>query len=123
MRVVKAGIFLLVLLAMTTRPRAAEPLYPLVTGWEQWFRIDSQATALPDRNYAVSGTVWNTSGWSLERIQLLVEGLDASGKPVSQRVVWLGPDLPKGTHAYFEVPMPASASYRVSVFAFDFRKR
>ncbi len=118
MRIVKGGITFLSLLTMTTSASAAAPLYPLVSGWEQWFRVDSQAS-IRDSQSVVSGTVWNTSGWSARRVQLLVEGLDTSGKPVSQRVVWLGLDLPKGTHAYFEVPMPASASYRVSVFAFD----
>jgi hypothetical protein len=122
MVVVKAGTVFLSLLAMTTNAPAAVPLYPLVSGWEQWFRVDSQAS-IRDGNAVVSGTVWNTSDWSARRVQLLVEGLDASGKPVSQRVVWLGLDLPRGTHAYFEVPMPASVSYRVSVFAFERKPR
>lgn len=118
MRAVKAGVVLLALLTMPPSARAAQPLSPLISGWEQWFRVDSQVS-IRDGKPVVNGTVWNTSPWSATRVQLLVEGLDASGKPVSQRVVWLGADLPKGTHAYFEVPMPAAVSYRVSVFAFD----
>lgn len=118
MPIVKAGIVFAALLTMTTNTPAATPLYPLVSGWEQWFRVESEASIRNGKSI-VSGTVWNISGWSFRRVQLLVEGLDTGGKPVSQRVVWLGLDLPKGTHAYFEVPMPAAVSYRVSVFAFD----
>ena len=59
-----------------------------------------------------------------KRIQLLVEGLDATAQIVVQRVVWLGVDLPPSSHAGFEVPMtPASASYRVRIFAFDTSRR
>ena len=118
MRIVRATIALLSLLTMATSAPTAAPLSPLVSDWEQWFRIDSQVS-VRDSASVVSGTVWNTSDWSAKRVRLLVEGLGSDGQPVSQRVVWLGLDLPKGAHAYFEVPMPASASYRVSVFAVD----
>lgn len=118
MRGVRVVVLLLPLLMMTASAGAAEPLSPLVSGWEQWFRVESQA-AMREGSAVVSGTVRNTSFWTARRIQLLVEGLDASGTPVSQRVVWLGSDLTGGTHAYFEVSMAAAASYRVSVFAFD----
>lgn len=53
------------------------------------------------------------------RIQLLVEAVDGNGQVFNQRVTWLGVDLTAGTHAFFDVPMPVAASYRVSVFAFD----
>jgi hypothetical protein len=43
-RVVEAGIVFLTVLTMTASVTAAQPLYPLVSGWQQWFRIDSQGT-------------------------------------------------------------------------------
>ena len=122
MPVVKVAIAALGLLVGVTAASAAAPLRPLVQGWEQWFRIDSEVTNRAGASM-VRGTVWNTSTWPAKRIQLLVEGLDAGGQPVSQRDVWLGPDLPSGGHAFFEAPappsVPAAVSYRVSVFAFD----
>lgn len=114
-----AGLALL--LALTIAPanaRAAEPLVPLVSDWQQHFRIDAD-TAARDGSAVVNGNVWNISRWNTKRIQLLVEGLDAGGQSVTQRVIWLGIDLPSGMHAYFQVSMPPAASYRVSVFAFD----
>jgi hypothetical protein len=107
----------LVLLAATLSV-AAEPLRPLVVDWEQYFRVESRAVTR-DGRVLVTGTLWNTTTWGARRIQLLVEGLDAGGQVVNQQVVWLGVNLNAGAHAYFEVPMPVSPSYRVSVFAFD----
>jgi hypothetical protein len=118
---VKAALVALTLLAMPAGVWAAERLYPLVSDWQDYFRVESQTTTR-DGKGVVTGTVWNTTNWGAKRIQLLVEGVDVSGTPTSQRVVWLGVDLPAGQHGYFEVPMPAAPAYRVSVFAFDSRR-
>ena len=74
---------------------AAGPLEPLVVDWASYFTVDWQATQLDDRA-VVRGTVSNPTGWSAKRIQLLVEGLPMA---------------------------PASASYRVRIFAFDTSRR
>ena len=114
-----AGVVVGLVLALTTASgQAAPPLFPLVGDWDQYFRVDAESTAR-DGRALVSGRVSNISNWRADRIQLLIEGLDASGQPVTQRVVWLGTDLSAGTHSFFEVPVPTAASYRVSVFAFD----
>jgi hypothetical protein len=112
------GIVLMFALMAGAGSAAAPPLTPLVSDWERYLRVDAE-TATRDGRTVVSGTVWNIGDWSAKRIQLLVEGLDAAGQPVIQRVVWLGMDLPAGSHAYFEVPMATAMFYRVSVFAFD----
>jgi hypothetical protein len=109
---------LLILVAMTASPVRAEPLQPLVVGWEQYFRIEAEPVTKAGRS-VVKGTVWNTTTWGAKRIQILVDALDAGGRVIDQRVAWLGVDLAGGTHAFFEVPMPASAAYRVSVYAYD----
>jgi hypothetical protein len=109
---------LLVVMLLTASAAVAQPLRPLVIDWEQYFRVESQPVSRDGRSL-VTGTVWNTATWGAKKIQLLVEGLDGNGQVVKQQVIWLGIDLAAGTHAYFEVPMPVSASYRVSVFAFD----
>ena len=111
-----------VLTLMVAAPSwAAESLSPLVADWQSYFRVDADSTTR-DGRAIVSGKVLNISSWAAKRIQLLVEGLDANGQPVGQRVVWLGIDLGAGTHAFFDVPMSPAASYRVSVFAFDSRR-
>lgn len=116
MRAVRATIVALML--VTAGGVGAQSLSPLVVGWEQFFRVESRSVSREGRS-VVSGTIWNTAPWSTRRIQLLVEAVDVNGKIVNQRVAWLGVDLTAGTHASFDVPMPAAASYRVSVFAFD----
>ena len=116
MRAVTTTVALVSLMLVAIGAGAAQPLSPLVADWDQFFSVQSQPTLRDGRSV---GTIRNISGWGARRIQLLVEALDGNGRTVDQRVVWLGSDLPAGAHAYFEAPMPASASYRVRVFAFN----
>lgn len=118
MRTVRTGFMLLSLIVGTLSVAGAQTLSPLVVDWAQYFRVESQPVSRDGRSI-VTGTVWNTALWDAKRIQLLVEALDGDGRAVNQQVIWLGVNLAAGTHADFEAPMPAAASYRVSVFAFD----
>jgi hypothetical protein len=118
MRTLRATVAALALIATTTSAAAPQNLQPLVVDWQQYFRIESESSVRNGRP-VVSGKVWNTATWGAKRIQLLVDAMDAGGHVVNQRVIWLGVDLAPGTHGAFEVPMPASSAYRVSVFAFD----
>jgi hypothetical protein len=94
-------------------------LSPIWLGWESYFRIEWETAQVGGRTI-VRGTVWNTSPYRTKRIQLLIDGLDASGAVVNQRVAWLGTEVTPGDHVYFESPTPGpAASYRVRVFAFD----
>ena len=98
---------------------AAATLTPLVVGWEQFFRIDWQ-TGHRGSQRVVYGHLKNDWGMPAAKIQLLVEGIDASGALVGQQVTWFGATLNPGIRYYFEAPAPWQAStYRVSVFAFE----
>ena len=116
MRIASAAVA--VLIALTVSAALAQSLQPLVVDWPQYFRIESEPSTRAGKP-VVKGTVWNTAPWGAKKIQLLVDALDEKGQVVTQRVAWLGIDLASGTHGAFEVPMPPSASYRVSIFAFD----
>lgn len=118
MRARRTTVTVLALLAIMVSAGAAQPLTPLVTEWDQYFSIHSRPVTVGGRSIG-SGTVWNVSGWGARRIQLLVEGLDDGGRPIDQRIIWLGADLPAGSHAHFQTPLPVSSSYRVRVFAFN----
>jgi hypothetical protein len=125
MRTLRAAPVLVVMLLLATpvgHGGEAASLSPLVIDWARYLSIQSQ-TASGGRGTVVYGTVHNTSDWSLRRIQLLVESLDAGGVATDQRVVWLGSDLTPGSRAYFEVPASAATSHRVSVFAFEGGRR
>jgi predicted metal-binding membrane protein len=117
MRAVRTTVLMLVLLVIAMSAPAAQPLAPLIAEWDQYFSVHSRPVAVGERAVG-SGTIWNVSGWGARRIQLLVEGLDDGGRPIDQRVMWLGADLPAGAHAHFQTPLPASPAYRVRVFAF-----
>ena len=117
MRTVCALVVLVVALSAAHLAPAAS-LTPLVSGWEQFFKLEWQAPAGNGR--PITGYILNDWGFSASRIQLLVEGLDQGGQVVGQRVEWLGALLTPGMRAYFEVPAPGpAATYRVRVFAFD----
>jgi hypothetical protein len=118
MRTLRVTLVVLALIATTSHAAVAQRLQPLVVDWGQYFRVESESSVKNGRPL-VSGRVWNTANWGAKRIQLLIDGVDAGGQVVDQRVIWLGVDLAPGTHAAFEVSMPASPGYRVSVFAFD----
>ena len=104
--------------AWPLRP-AAVTYTPLVRGWEQFFKVTWEPLQRHGRPY-VAGYVMNDFGFPAMRVQLLVDGLDASGHVTSQSVSWLGSSVQPGSRVYFEVPAPQPAvTYRVSVFAFD----
>ncbi len=105
--------------AQTLPPAPPACCAPLVHGWESFFTITWEATRRWGRPW-VAGYITNDYGFAATRVQLLVDGLDESGRVVSQNVSWLGSSFPPGSRVYFEVPAPETvARYRVSVLAFD----
>lgn len=114
-----AGGTLLLLAVSSGCAPTATPLTPLVVDWQSYFDLEWQAVQARERT-VVHGTIRNASDYRIRRIQLLIEGLDASGKVVNQRVEWLGTDLTPGAHVSFESPVGGpAATYRVIPFAFD----
>lgn len=111
-------VALLVALTVPVVAPAAD-LTPLVLGWEQFFKIDWQAGQRSNKP-VVYGHLKNEWGMPAAKIQLLVEGIDASGAVVGQKVAWFGPTLNPGIRFYYEVPVAwQTPTYRVSVFAFE----
>jgi hypothetical protein len=103
----------------TVHGASAQTLTPLVLGWERHFVLTWESSQYRGQPM-VSGYIKNDAGFPAKRVQLLVEAVDASGRVTGQRVSWLGSTLTPGMRAYFEAPAPpAAASYRVSVFGFD----
>ena len=91
----------------------------LVHGWQSVFKITWEPMTRRGRPW-LGGYLSSEYGFTATRVQLLVDGVDQSGRTVSQNVSWLGSSIPPGARVYFEVPAPQpAASYRVSIFAFD----
>jgi hypothetical protein len=103
----------------TTMPvTPGHELQPLNVGWQRYFDIDWQHGERHGTPI-LSGRVENKYGEAATHVQLLVAGLDAKGKVITQKVAWLGDDIPASNSTYFEVPVEAAPNYRVSVFAYD----
>lgn len=118
MRVLTA-VLALGLILVAPPPATSRPLEPLVRGWEQFFTISSEGWEQRGQP-VVGGYIRNEAGFTATRERLLVEALDHTGQVVGQRLGWLGTAPTPGMRAYFEIPAPArSATYRVSVFDFD----
>ena len=66
----------------------------------------------------VNGYVYNSSNRRAGHMQLLVEGLDASGAVLSRMSTSVR-DVPPNNRAFFEVSVPQAPSYRVSIVSFD----
>jgi len=85
---------------------------------DQYFRVQWDATPA-DGGVAVSGTVTNVGSGPAHRMQVAVERLDTAGAVVGSTTAWVVGDIPAGQRGYFTARVPAAASYRVRVLAFD----
>lgn len=99
-----------------TAPTTTRTLEPLQPGWERIFRLEWDR-----KDRQVSGYLYNDSPYTVQRVQLLVDALDAGGDVVGQRVAWAAPGaMSPFTRAYFSVTAPPGGSqYRVRVFSYD----
>jgi len=89
----------------------------LMYGWQERFGIEWTADPETPHTRVVRGRVVNLSGIGADRMRLLVQASDASGRPVAQRLVWLPTGVPGSSGTYFEVwGMPAADQYHVTVW-------
>ena len=92
---------------------------PMIIGWQQYFRVQWDATK-KNGQALVEGYISNTWGFGAQRIQLLVTGYDATGKPLGQVIAWGPNEIDPGDRRYFDVAVPPGAStYDVAIFAWD----
>jgi hypothetical protein len=94
-------------------------LQPLIIGWQQYFRI--QWTATPSGGATlIDGYITNTWGFAAQRVRVLVNGYDASGRQVGQVIAWGPNEINPGSRFYFDVTVPGgAASYEVSIFSWN----
>ncbi len=118
MRRPSALIAFLLLLAVGGCGFSSQPVEPLVTGSQQFFSLEWQASPRGNQR-VVQGYIKNNWGLTAANMRLLVEALEPPDRLVSQRIIWLGGQLTPGTRAYFETSMPPAPTYRVRVFAYD----
>ena len=115
-----AGLLILLPVACATGPMTWQPgnLQPLTVGWQQFFRIQWDATRQNGQT-VVEGYVTNVWGFTALNVRLLVNGYDASGEMVGQLISWGPNEIDFGSRVYFNVPVPTAATYDVSIFSWS----
>ncbi|SRR6266852_2915181 len=117
------------ILVLITTSAAAASLSPsssvttTVQGWEHWFRLEWTAQATP-AGEEIAGYIYTTYGKGAVNVQVLAQGLDAAGNVVGQKIEWVPGGVPGLSRTYFRVSgLTPAMSYRVTMWAFDLRKR
>lgn len=99
-------------------PSAAAQNYARET-LDRTFRIEFEVRADPQRP-EISGYLYNLdAGYTADRVVLLIERLDASGRVTGSSTTWVLGGVPPGNRTYFSARVQPAASYRVSVSSFD----
>ena len=89
----------------------------------RYFRIDS-AVATGRHGPQDEGYVYNVYDAHAERVRLRMEALDATGRVLDTRTVFVPSDVPARGRAFFQAPVPAgTASARLSVLNFEWAPR
>jgi hypothetical protein len=89
----------------------------LIYGWENRFGVEWTVDPETPQTRVVRGAVFNRASTAADRMRVLVQASDASGRPLAQRLVWLPAGVPGVGGAYFEVQgMPVADQYRVTVW-------
>ena len=89
----------------------------------KYFRIESQSGPGRRGQPAVWGYIYNERGLGHARVRILVETLDASGKPIAREIDDVDNEIGLFSRRYFEVhPKTPGASYRVTVYSGDWTR-
>ena len=120
MRLVRLALVLVAVVPVATG-RAAAANYAQES-LDRYFRIEYQVEPSAARP-VVSGYVYNMHpGLPVDRMQLAVEALDASGKVVGTSSTRIPGGVPAGNRSYFSASVVLATSYRVQVLFFDWGK-
>lgn len=89
---------------------------PTSTTTDEYFRVESTPGTDGRGRPIVWGYVYTRSGGGNGgRPRLLVESLDAAGKPIAQQLVYVDEDFASGRVYYEARPQTPGSAYRVSV--------
>src|SRR5499433_3194089 len=97
-----------------TTTTSAAPAIPMSAVTENQLRAEWRSQVLGDRA-RLTGTVYNTWIMYASDIVLLVDSLDSAGKIVAQTQARLWRTVAPGSDSYFDLTLPAAASYRVQI--------
>lgn len=108
------------LLACWVSPAWAQSITP--ANAPQYFRVEAHAEKDRKGRDIVWGYVYNERGRYWARVRLLVETLDATGRPIASQVVYVDEDVPFAGRAYYETRLAnPGPSVRVTIHSGDWR--
>src|SRR5262245_12518899 len=87
---------------------------------DQFFRVQYSAETRGSQQSEISGYVYNDYGEAAANVTLEVTELDEDGHPIASETRPVAGLVPAEGRAYFDIKMPRSASYRITVRGFDF---
>ena|SRR5690242_14881559 len=110
-------------LATTAGAAAQDSTFGAGTPEARYFRVES-GVGSGRRGPQVEGYVYNTYDYGATRVRVKVESLDAAGRTLDTRLVFVTLDVPPRGRAFFTAPAPAgTASARAGVVYFEWVPR
>ena len=104
--------------ALDVRPTA--DLTTIDPAWPTWFRLEWRLDTGPAGARRITGYVHNDYGEAANEVQLLTQGLDASGAVVHQRIEWVMGKVPPLSRTWFDIRnLPPAERYRVTVWRYS----
>ena len=109
------SVLVLLVIALDAPARAQQWASP-----DSGFKIEHEAGTTRWGANVLRGYIRNDHGFDAGSLQLLIEGLDATGNVTSTTVGYLPGLLPAYNRLYFEVPVKSpAASYRVRLASYE----
>jgi hypothetical protein len=86
----------------------------------EFFRVEWAAGVDERGRPRLSGYVYDDYGQAATHVQLQISAVDAAGHEIHRVTRPVAGTVPSEGRAYFDVPVPPSQSYQVTVVSFDF---
>jgi hypothetical protein len=114
------GLLPALLLACWADPAGAQSITP--ANAPQYFRVEAHRDKDRKGRDIVWGYVYNERGRYWARVRLLVETLDAAGRPIASQLVYVDEDVPYTGRAYYEARLATPGpGVRVTIHSGDWR--
>ena len=114
------GMRAVVMAAVLLAPAVSSAQNYALPGGARDFRVEAEAGRARGTPI-LTGYVYNDGGTTVDRVQLFIEGVDASGNVTGSGTAYISGTVPPVNRRYFEVPLtvPPSATYRVRVVTYE----
>ncbi|HEV8530166.1 MAG TPA: hypothetical protein VGT00_01975 [Methylomirabilota bacterium] len=103
----------------TFERNAAVPRQAATLG-DEYFHVEWTAEGGRPGMSRLTGYVYNDYGEAAQGVELQITAVDAAGRPIRNVIQPIGDTVPARGRSYFDLQVPASSSYQLSVMSFEF---